>query len=228
MPSARPAPRLGQFWTAANMLSLARLVLVVPITYLTWIGGPLTWLFGLIGLGALTDWLDGRVARWSETVSGWGKVLDPLADKFAAAMVVSALTFRPVEPTLPAWLFALVLGRDACIVTGGLIMARRTGQVAMSAQVGKAAVAALALTCLAAVLAADPPVLWFCIWATTALLVVSFAVYLTRYLWVARTGEMPAEAETEPAPPTIERAPRGEKAPASSGAKSEREAESLR
>ena len=197
--SAAPTRLLGRFWTVPNMLSLTRLALVIPITYLTWVGGPLHWLFALLGVGAFTDWLDGRVARWLKTVSGWGKVLDPLADKFAAALIVSALALRPVAPNLPLWLLVLVVARDACILAGGILMAQRTGQVAISVRLGKLAVAALALTCLATVLEADPPVLWVCVWLTAALLICSFIIYLLRFLRFARTGELPEEAVDEEA-----------------------------
>ena len=191
---------LGRFWTLANALSLARLALVVPITYLIWTGGSLEWLFGLIIFGALTDFLDGRVARWSHAVSGWGKVLDPLADKFAAVMTISALTFRGVEPTLPLWFFLLVIGRDMCILAGGVFIARHTGQVVMSGALGKAAVASLALTVLYAVLGADPQVLDYCVWISTALLMGSFFVYVGRYVWFEQTGDLPEQAQRESEP----------------------------
>ena len=207
-PSRRMAPPreknlsevLGRFWTLPNALSLARLAVVVPITYLIWTAGSLQWLFGLIVFGALTDFLDGRVARWSHAVSGWGKVLDPLADKFAAVMTISALTFRGVEPTLPLWFFLLIVGREACILAGGSLIARRTGQVVMSGALGKGAVASLALTVLYAVLGADPQVLDYCVWISTALLVGSFLIYVGRYVWLEQTGDLPEQAQRESEP----------------------------
>lgn len=177
---------LGRFWTIPNALSVVRLMLVGPITYLIVVDGPLNWLFGLIVTAVFTDWLDGRVARWTHTVSAWGKVLDPLADKVAALAITSALVFRAVEPTLPLWFLGVIIGRDLCIAVGGLIMARRTGRIAASAWVGKAAVAWLALAVLAAVLKADPPVLRACVWITTGLMALSFGVYLWRFLRIIR------------------------------------------
>lgn len=191
---------LGRFWTIPNTLSLLRLAVVIPVTYLIWTGGSLEWLFGLIVFGALTDFLDGHVARWSHAVSGWGKILDPLADKFAAVMIISALTFREVEPTLPVWFFLLVVGRDLCILTGGIAIAWRTGQVVMSGAFGKTAVASLALTVLYAVLGADPDVLNYCVWFSTALLVISFLIYVGRYTWVQCTGTLPTRAYRESEP----------------------------
>ncbi len=172
------------------MLSLMRLILIIPITYLILVDGHLGWLFGLIALAGLTDWLDGRVARWLGTISVWGKVLDPLADKIGAAMIVMALVARSGEPSLPVWFLALLVGRDLLILLGGVALARKTGHVAMSTFAGKLAVTMLALTMLAALLRADAPILSACVWVTSALLVYSFALYLVRFVRILRAGEL--------------------------------------
>jgi CDP-diacylglycerol--glycerol-3-phosphate 3-phosphatidyltransferase len=180
-------PDLGRFWTAANALSLLRLVLVVPITVFLWRDGPLGWLLGLVVLVILTDWFDGRIARWTHTVSDWGKVIDPVADKFAAIMTVTALTFRPAEPHLPLWFFGVIVGRDLAILLGGAAIARRSGQIVMSAWAGKAASLWLALTVLSVILKADPPVFKVCLWMATGLFLFSFALYAIRYLTALRS-----------------------------------------
>jgi len=182
MSSVLPTLNLGRFWTAANALSLLRLVLVVPITVFLWRDGPLDWLLGLVIVVILTDWFDGRIARWTHTVSDWGKVIDPVADKFAAIMTVTALTFRPAEPHLPLWFFGVVIGRDLAILSGGAVIARRSGQIVMSAWAGKAASLWLALTVLSVILKADPPVLNVCLWMATGLFAFSFLLYVIRYL----------------------------------------------
>ena len=187
---------LGRFWTIANVISMVRLILVVPITYLILVDGPLSWLFGLIFLALMTDWFDGRVARWSRTVSEWGKVLDPLADKVAGAAVVLALVVRG---TLPLWFLGVLVGRDLVIVLGGVVLARRTGHVVMSAWMGKVAVTALAVTVLAALLRADEPVLMFCVWVTTILLLYSFLLYAIRFARLMRRGRLPEEGEADDA-----------------------------
>lgn len=180
---------LGRFWTAANVLSLLRLGLVVPITVFLWRDGPLDWLLGLVILVILTDWFDGRIARWTHTVSDWGKVIDPVADKFAAIMTVTALTFRPAEPHLPLWFFGVVVGRDVAILLGGAAIARRSGQIVMSAWAGKAASLWLALTILSVILKADPPVFRVCLWMAAGLFLFSFLLYVLRYLKAIREAE---------------------------------------
>lgn len=179
---------LGQFWTFANMLSMARLVLVIPITYLILTDGSLVWLFGLIFIALVTDWFDGRVARWSSTVSEWGKVLDPLADKVAAAAIVMALTVREI---LPVWFLVVIVARDSAIVLGGIVLARRTAQVVMSVWMGKVAVTVLSITVLAALMRADAEVLNFCIWTSTVLLVYSFGLYAVRWYRLMQSGALP-------------------------------------
>ncbi len=183
-------PDLGRFWTAANGLTLVRAALVGPIAVLVYRGEPFAWLMGLLLFAVLTDWLDGKIARWSGTVSEWGKVLDPTADKLAAAAVTLALVLRPASlgPSLPAWFVGCVILRDAVIATGGLIQTRRLGYVMMSLWSGKVAVTALAVTIVAALLRADAPVLAACVWTTTALLVYSLARYLHRFALVMRLG----------------------------------------
>ncbi|HEX7070342.1 MAG TPA: CDP-alcohol phosphatidyltransferase family protein, partial [Rhodothermales bacterium] len=182
---------LGKFWTVANALSLVRLLLVIPVTYLILTGGSAAYLWALLAAVVVSDFFDGRVARWSHTVSEWGKVLDPLADKAAAIAVTLALVVRNTEPTIPIWFVALVAGRDVLIVLGGFWLARKRSVVVMSTMTGKIAVTAIALTIVATLLGADPDVMAFCIWTTTVLLIVSFVAYATRYVRLMRGYDAP-------------------------------------
>jgi CDP-diacylglycerol--glycerol-3-phosphate 3-phosphatidyltransferase len=197
-------PDLGRFWTLANALSLTRLVVVWPLAVLLWYDGPLEWLLGLALAAIVTDWIDGRVARWTHTVSEWGKVIDPVADKVAAVLTVSVLVFRPVEPQLPLWFFGVVVGRDLLILAGGVDVARRSGKILMSAWAGKAASLWLALTVLSVILNADPPVLNVCLWMATGLFVFSFGVYVVRYVNTVRKrppGAGPTASSTDGSSP---------------------------
>jgi len=189
-------PDLGRFWTLANTLSLSRLVLVVPISLLLWQNGPIEWLLGLTIVAIMTDWFDGRVARWTRTVSEWGKVIDPVADKFGAILIVTTLTFRPEvagAPELPLWFFGVIVGRDLLILAGGAWIAKRSGKVLMSAWAGKAASLWLAITVLSIILKADEPVFNVCLWMATGLFIFSFGVYLVRYLNAVRRSPPPSD-----------------------------------
>ena len=177
---------LGKFWTFSNVLSIMRAILAFPIAILIVQDGPITWILGLIIIAVSTDWFDGTIARLSHTVSEWGKVLDPVADKIGAIAVMLALVFRGA---LPLWFLALVLVRDFLIVTGSAIAARRLGRVMMSIWMGKVAVFFLSLTVLGALLKADPPIMQFLIVLTSVLVVYSFVLYVLRFI---RVMQLPA------------------------------------
>jgi CDP-diacylglycerol--glycerol-3-phosphate 3-phosphatidyltransferase len=78
-------------WTVPNILTVMRLAAAPGVAlafavfnrpYADWIA------FGLFILAALTDWVDGKIARAWHQESNFGRMLDPIADK---AMVVIAL-----------------------------------------------------------------------------------------------------------------------------------------
>lgn len=74
---------------------------------------------------ALTDALDGYLARSRGEITRWGRILDPLADKALLISAVVLLT-RPslpeLQPQLPVYLTAAVISRDAILVLGYLLV----------------------------------------------------------------------------------------------------------
>lgn len=187
-PDTPSFPDMGRFWTAANMLSLSRMVLVAPITWLVYQGGPIGPMFGLIGVAIATDFLDGKLARWSRSVSEWGKVLDASADKLAAAAVTLALLTRPVEPTLPLWFVTLAITRDVILTIGGLLQTRKMGRFTTSLWSGKVAVTLLAATVVAALLGAGPVAMEACLWSTAAVMIYSIIDYTVRFRKIMMYG----------------------------------------
>lgn len=174
---------LGRFWTMPNVLSMMRLVLIIPLFWLIVTEGKLFWIMIIVVLAIASDYFDGRIARWSNSVSEWGKVLDPMADKVGGGAVVAALT---IQGSLPLWFLVALAVRDFAILLGGGIIRARTGQITQSMWSGKVAVTAVAITALAALLRADAPVLEFCIWASTVLLAYSFLRYMVRFFFNSR------------------------------------------
>ncbi len=70
-------------WTIPNIMTMARLVLLVPMVGLFYSAAPwAVWTcFALYVIGALTDFVDGWAARKFNLISDLGTFLDPLADK---------------------------------------------------------------------------------------------------------------------------------------------------
>lgn len=103
--------RPESLFSLPNLLSLAR----VPLAGVVW---AMPWnvpgLFGTLAAAALTDWLDGWVARrWSDrrSTAGTGAWLDPLCDKVFVVSVVALVivTRRPPEWVLPVTLLRELL-----------------------------------------------------------------------------------------------------------------------
>lgn len=79
-----------------NLLTLARILAIPVICWLLVAGGDtLRWIaFGLYVIAAITDWLDGYLARKLDQGSPLGRMLDPIADKLLvlALLIVLAWT----------------------------------------------------------------------------------------------------------------------------------------
>ncbi|MCZ6704701.1 MAG: CDP-alcohol phosphatidyltransferase family protein [Bacteroidetes bacterium] len=178
-PAIKGWSELGKFWTIPNVLSLARIIILVPVAYLILVDGSLLWILSLVALAIASDYFDGRLARWSHSVSEWGKVLDPFSDKIGGGLVVAALM---IKGSLPVWYLIVILTRDLLIMLGGELIIRRSGIVVMSLFSGKIAVASISITVLAALLLADPPVMQFCLVASTVILAYSFLRYFARFV----------------------------------------------
>jgi len=90
--------------------------------------------FGLFTLAMITDWIDGYVARRYKTVSPFGKVADPIADKI---LVLGALIgLIKCRIGVPLWGVFLIMARE--LVIGGLrILASAHGKVHAADRFGK-------------------------------------------------------------------------------------------
>ena len=97
-----------------NILTMMRIALIPPVMVLLLLESPKASFIAalLAGLAAITDWLDGWLARRSGQVSLVGKLLDPLADKLLvmAILVVSTQLHR-----IPGWFVVLLLSRELSI-----------------------------------------------------------------------------------------------------------------
>lgn len=106
--------------SAPDALTLTRAIAGIPITVAI-LAGQREIALALFILAALSDAIDGALARRLRVVSDRGALLDPLADKL---LVVSTLTALFLAGDVPLWLFAPIAGREA--VVGALRAGRFT------------------------------------------------------------------------------------------------------
>ena len=85
----------------------------------------------VFGLAALTDALDGYIARRWGQITRLGKLLDPIADKL---LVLTALFLLVDQDVVEAWIAIVLAGRELA-VTGLRVAAETTGKLKMAAQV---------------------------------------------------------------------------------------------
>jgi len=131
--------------TISNGLSLLRLLAAVPFwTLLNHFQEQETRAI-LILLGVFvvfTDWADGFFARKFSQETELGKIIDPLADKLCAGVLVYKLYL--IGEITPA-LFYILIGRDIIIFLGGIVITKYLGKVLPSNMLGKVTVTILAL-----------------------------------------------------------------------------------
>lgn len=110
--------------TLPNLLSLTRVLFLVPILYLLRRPDPASdlWAFVLLFVAGLSDLLDGFLARARGEVSPSGKIVDPLADKI---LIGGLILYLGAERDFPLWLVVLVLVRDLGLVLVAALFLRR-------------------------------------------------------------------------------------------------------
>lgn len=99
-----------------NLLSLFRLLLIPAILFALIRGWKYPAL-ALIVLSAVTDWVDGWVARRFGQITDLGKILDPLGDKLSIGVLGVYLAWAG---KLPWWVVLIIVGKDLVIIISGL------------------------------------------------------------------------------------------------------------
>ena len=107
----------------------------------------------IFGLASLTDWADGYLARRRKQVTLFGQFIDPLADKL---LTLAAFVSLVQMDLAPAWMVAVIVGRDFAVTTlRSLSYARGVGIPA--SPIGKIKMVAQVVAILALILSHERP-----------------------------------------------------------------------
>jgi CDP-diacylglycerol---glycerol-3-phosphate 3-phosphatidyltransferase len=119
-----------------NMLTMGRIVAIPLVLVLLDRGGPKDcfWAAIIFAAAAITDFLDGYLARTRGLESVLGKFMDPLADKL---IVMASLVWMVPMGRIAPWVVVLLLARDISI-TGLRTIAASEGVVIAAGEGGKA------------------------------------------------------------------------------------------
>ena len=112
-------------------LVYARILAVVPIVLFLQAGGEqnATWAFLIFCLAALTDAVDGRLARRMGQVTRLGTFLDPLADKL---LIIGTLIPLQAAGLVPAWIVVVIVARELAVTNLRAIASARGYSVGAS------------------------------------------------------------------------------------------------
>ena len=120
---AKQVEASDKIFTIPNVISFIRLCLI-PVFFVLLFKGydiPATIVFAL---AAGTDWVDGQIARRTNSVSKLGQLLDPTVDRL---LMISGVTGLCCIGRLPIWIVVIVVVRDVFLLVGGAVLLTRYG-----------------------------------------------------------------------------------------------------
>lgn len=169
-------------WNLPNSLTVFRIFLVplLVVVLLTKVPDKQFWGLGIFLLAALTDALDGIIARRTNRITTTGAMLDPIADK----LLMSAAFISLVELELaPAWMVTCIVGREFA-VTALRMVALERGIPISANWLGKAKttsqVVAVSLLIMSRHLGVWSNLAMLALWVALVLTVLSMVVYFAQ------------------------------------------------
>ncbi len=133
---------------------------------------------------AITDMLDGKIARKHGIVTDFGKFIDPLADKFM--IFAACITFLVIDPaTAPVfvWVSAVVMLRELAVTSLRLVVAGQSGIVVAASFFGKCKTVTQVVAVM--VMFLEPVLAWLASLISLAPLVTFFGSHVLSYIAMA-------------------------------------------
>ena len=161
--------------TIPNMLTTLR-ILLVPVFIRAYLHRPGVLPIVILSVSALTDLLDGQIARRFNQVSDLGKLLDPVADKLTQGAMLICLVKRFPAIWIP---LILMIFREAFVGVTSVLAIKKSGRVEGAEMYGKVATVVLDAMVLVHLLFPSIPAVWSntLIGITTVVMGVAFALY---------------------------------------------------
>ncbi len=118
-----------------NVLTVIRIILTFVFIVLFYQEGMMSKVYALIvfTVASLTDYFDGYYARKYDLITFFGKIMDPIADKF---LVLSAFFIAMQMHIIALWMFLVIFIREV-VVTGLRLFAVQSGKALAAEKAGK-------------------------------------------------------------------------------------------
>jgi cardiolipin synthase len=165
-----------------NAITLARLILVPVMAYFLTVGAYSVALIVFLA-AAVTDLIDGFIARIFRLTSTLGATLDPIADKLNMFVATVLLAWQGL---IPIWLAIAIVARDIVIVGGALAYRLALGHVEMAPTMLSKVNTFIEFTALLLVMATAAEVIDIGTWLSTVFLLVLATVLASgaQYVWI--------------------------------------------
>jgi cardiolipin synthase len=187
-------------WTLPNFLTFARLV-ALPFLVMAILDGRAWTALAIFLTAAVTDVVDGYLARRFAMGSPLGAWLDPIADKLflVSSFVVFALPGTPTSVRIPIWLLVLTIFRDVFILVICLVLFLALGIRSFPPSILGKLTTFLEISTVTAILLVnvkrlDPVVATVCMWLVAVFATVSGLHYSWRVLTQLPRGPHPPAA----------------------------------
>jgi CDP-diacylglycerol--glycerol-3-phosphate 3-phosphatidyltransferase len=135
-----PGAPTDRVLTVPNVLSAARLVLIVVFVYLLLGTHAYGWAVAVLMISGASDWLDGKLARLLNQYTRLGELLDPAVDRLY--MVVIPISFA-IAGLVPWWIIVVLIVRDGLLAAMLPVLRSRGLSALPVTYIGKAATFAL-------------------------------------------------------------------------------------
>ena len=176
----------GRMFTISNFISFSRVIIAFPIIYSHYANNLMynTEVIILILYGIISDYLDGLVARKTNTISEVGKIIDPISDKLCAGAL---FIYTVYLGWVPIWFLVFFIVRDALIIVGSSYIKIKYGKVAMSTMSGKISINVIAAYWMMVFFFRESTGIHeLLLWMSVTIMVISFLDYFNRYRKIMR------------------------------------------
>jgi cardiolipin synthase len=195
-----PKPRPRKFLTVPNLMSIARIFLLIPLFHYLKLGPKENgnfWALVVMATALVSDMIDGLIARWFHVETDWGRVLDPLADKIWLGALAIFLALPSRENPLPYWFLGTILLRDVLILAGSYFVFKKRGLVVTSNYLGKATMFVIAVTLISYTLNWVPQISssftpLSLVWISFGFVIISGVQYAVRFVHYSSGKDTPA------------------------------------
>ena len=119
----------------ANRLTISRIILTFVFMFFLFCKGVFakSAAFLIFSLAALSDFLDGRIAKQKNIISDFGKFMDPVADKI---LVLAAFAAFVQMHLIEAWMLVIIIAREL-LITSLRLFALNKGKILAASRSGK-------------------------------------------------------------------------------------------